>query len=175
MSHDAALTVTILAVIVIGVLVSLPQLFRSKSGLTNLIIGFFVSLLLALTALLGIAIYTNSPAIVFQSAGVFSWVFLIHIQNSLITYLLYAYDKGIAVHNGDKDDTGTSSNPNAKKRIPENILHLGELLGGWLGGGLARFILPHKTNWKRKFFFKLVNWLIILLHLGFWAWYFLLR
>ena len=172
MSQEVTLTYTILAVIFIGVLVSLPGLFKSKNGLTDLLSTFFTSLMLALTALMGLAIYTSSPAIVFKPLGVFSWVLLIHIQNSLIVIIFYAYDKRIAIFNGDKDDQGHSPNPNAKKRIPEKLLHLGELLGGWPGGLLARFTLRHKTNWKKKIAFKLGNWLILLLHLGFWVWYF---
>ena len=175
MSENIALTYAILAIIVIGVLASLPGLFKSKSGLTNLLINFFTSLMLALTILMGLAIYTASPAIALKSFGAFSWVYLIHIQNSLIVYIFYAYDKGIAILNGEKNDQGHSTNPNAKKRIPEGLLHLGELLGGWPGGMLARFTLRHKTNWKNKTAFKLGNWLIILLHLGFWVWYFFIR
>jgi uncharacterized membrane protein YsdA (DUF1294 family) len=175
MSQDVTLTYIILSIIVIGVLVSLPGLFKSKNGLTDLLITFFISLMLALTALMGLAIYMASPAIVFKSFGAFSWVFLIHLQNSLIVYILYAYDKGIAIFNGEKDDQGHSTKPNAKKRIPEKLLHLGELIGGWPGGWLARFTLRHKTNWKNKTAFKLGNWLIILLHLGFWTWYIFIR
>jgi uncharacterized membrane protein YsdA (DUF1294 family) len=172
MSQEVTLTYTVLAVIVLGVLVSLPGLFKSKNGLTDLLITFFTSLMLAITALMGLAIYTASPALVFKSFGAFSWVFLIHLQNSLIVYIFYAYDKGTAILNGEKNDQGQSTNPNAKKRIPEKLLHLGELLGGWPGGLLARFTLRHKTNWKNKAAFKLGNWLIIMLHLGFWVWYF---
>lgn len=46
-------------------------------------------------------------------------------------------------------------------RIPEWVLHLGELLGGWPAAYLAQRLLRHKSS---KFTYLLVFWLIVLLH-----------
>lgn len=108
-----------------------------------------------------LAIYFELPAVLFPGLGFASWVFLIYLIHSPVTFFLYAYDKGVA---------GTT-----KRRIPEAALHFSELLGGWPGGLLARPLLRHKTNWGNKTVFKLINWFIIFIHLGFWAWYFFFR
>ena len=52
------------------------------------------------------------------------------------TALLYGLDK-IAARNG-------------RRRIPENILHLLALLGGWPGAAVAQRLFHHKTG-KRAF------------------------
>jgi uncharacterized membrane protein YsdA (DUF1294 family) len=57
------------------------------------------------------------------------------ILNAL-TFLLYGIDKAAARRGGN--------------RIPENILHLLALLGGWPGAFLAQRLLRHKTG-KRRF------------------------
>lgn len=55
---------------------------------------------------------------------------------NVVTALLYGLDK-LAARNG-------------LQRIPENILHLLALLGGWPGALLAQWLLRHKTG-KRAF------------------------
>ena len=87
----------------------------------------------------------------------FLWIFLIYLISSIITFILYANDKTAA----GKD----------KRRVPEALLHFSEALGGWPGGMIARPVLRHKTNWQKKLAFKIINWLIIFAHLGFWVWY----
>lgn len=47
-------------------------------------------------------------------------------------------------------------------RTPEATLHLSELLGGWVGGLLARKLLRHKS---RKLPFRMLSWAIIAVHL----------
>ncbi len=47
------------------------------------------------------------------------------------------------------------------QRIPESLLHLGELLGGWPGGGLAQRLFRHKTS---KISYQAVFWMIVAAH-----------
>ena len=47
------------------------------------------------------------------------------------------------------------------RRIPEFVLHLLELLGGWYGGFYAQKKLYHKT---RKKTYKNIFWLIVIIH-----------
>ncbi len=63
---------------------------------------------------------------------------------SLITYAAYWHDKRRARANG--------------WRIPENTLHLLELLGGWPAAFLAQQILRHKTS---KQSYRTLYWLIV--------------
>lgn len=68
--------------------------------------------------------------------------------NSLLTILFYRADK--------------SSAQSGARRIPERILHLWELFGGWPGALIARNRFHHKN---RKISFLLLSYLMILLNL----------
>ncbi|GFE69875.1 DUF1294 domain-containing protein [Chroococcus sp. FPU101] len=70
---------------------------------------------------------------------------------SVITFALYANDKARAKQN--------------QWRIPENSLHLVELMGGWLGGYIAQRVIRHKN---KKISYQLVFWAIVVLHLALW-------
>jgi uncharacterized membrane protein YsdA (DUF1294 family)/cold shock CspA family protein len=73
---------------------------------------------------------------------------------SLLTFALYADDKSRA----KREDWRTS----------EQMLHLSELAGGWLGGFIAQRKLRHKSI---KSSYQIVFWAIVVLHLVFWlAW-----
>lgn len=84
------------------------------------------------------------------SAGLI-WALLAYAAASLISFGQYWHDKSRALHGG--------------RRIPENSLHLVELLGGWPGALLAQQIFRHKT---RKGSYQLLFWTIVAAHQAFW-------
>jgi uncharacterized membrane protein YsdA (DUF1294 family) len=68
---------------------------------------------------------------------------------SVVTFLVYAIDKHAA--------------RKGHWRVPENLLHLLSLAGGWPGALTAQRALRHKCS-KRSFQF--VFWLTVVLNLG---------
>lgn len=68
---------------------------------------------------------------------------------SCIAFVLHAIDKSRARQGA--------------ARIPENTLHLFELLGGWPGAWLAMTVFRHKT---RKRSYQLVFALVVALNVG---------
>ncbi len=66
---------------------------------------------------------------------------------SIVTFVLYGYDKNQARSGGI--------------RVPEAVLHIMALLGGFLGGWLGMFFFHHKT---RKPIFKVVLGISTTLH-----------
>jgi uncharacterized membrane protein YsdA (DUF1294 family) len=68
------------------------------------------------------------------------------------TFAAYLWDKQKAVTNG--------------YRVPEKVLHLLELFGGWPAALVAQRSFRHKI---RKVRYQLVFWAIVLLHLSFWT------
>ena len=82
------------------------------------------------------------------------WIAIAYGIASLITLVMYGWDKRRAIKGGS--------------RVPERTLHLGELLGGWPGALLAQKMFRHKTQ---KASFRRVFWLIVVLHVIAWgAW-----
>ena len=77
----------------------------------------------------------------------FYWIWLVAL--SIITFLLYGYDKGQAKLGG--------------LRVPEIVLHVLALLGGFPGGWLGRAMFHHKT---RKPVFTVVLIVSTVIHLG---------
>lgn len=75
---------------------------------------------------------------------------------SLLTFIAYGIDKQAA----GKD----------RRRIPENRLHLFEVLGGWPGALLAQQVFRHKT---RKVSYQVVFWLAVLVNIAGVAWFLL--
>ncbi len=71
------------------------------------------------------------------------------ITLSAITFFWYGFDKGQSKRSGS--------------RVPEIILHLLALAGGFIGGWLGRFFFHHKT---RKDSFTIILVLATILHLG---------
>lgn len=86
------------------------------------------------------------------------WLWLTYLVNSLITFIIYGYDKRAAAA--------------GKWRISEWAIHLMELIGGWPGGLIGQPIFKHKINWGKEFRFKVVSLMIRVVHLGYWLWYF---
>jgi len=84
------------------------------------------------------------------------WIAIIYAVASLVAFAVYAFDKGRARRDG--------------RRVPERVLHLLELLGGWPGAFAAQRLLRHKN---RKLSYQGVFWLIVALHAcawGAWLW-----
>jgi uncharacterized membrane protein YsdA (DUF1294 family) len=75
---------------------------------------------------------------------------------SIITFILYGYDKVQAKRNG--------------WRMPENYLHWLALSGGFAGGWLGRSVFRHKTR-KGIFLFVLIISTIIHLVLAGWLYF----
>jgi uncharacterized membrane protein YsdA (DUF1294 family) len=75
-------------------------------------------------------------------------VLIIYVVMSVIAFAAYAADKAQA---------GLG-----KGRVPERVLHLIELAGGWPGAMVAQRQFRHKT---RKARFQLIFWLIVVVHL----------
>jgi uncharacterized membrane protein YsdA (DUF1294 family) len=74
---------------------------------------------------------------------------------SLVTFVLYGWDKAKARANG--------------WRVPEAVLHLLALAGGFLGGWFGRSLFHHKTQ---KISFLLVLLIATILHLWLAYWLF---
>ena len=68
---------------------------------------------------------------------------------SLSSFVAYGWDKWRAIHGG--------------RRIPEQTLHVLALLGGWPGAWWAQRQFRHKTQ---KISFRIVFWLVVVLHCG---------
>lgn len=79
------------------------------------------------------------------------WPMPLYLVASVTTYLLYKHDKQRARDKG--------------WRVPERMLHLGELLGGWPGALIAQQRFRHKTV---KLSFRLVFFAIVALHQVLW-------
>ena len=99
---------------------------------------------------LALAVVWLLGAALFRWPGQWWWTFYLGLTAvvSPICLAMYAIDKQRA---GDQQD-----------RIPERMLHLLALMGGWPGAVLAQRLFRHKT---KKVAFRLVLWLIVALHL----------
>jgi uncharacterized membrane protein YsdA (DUF1294 family)/cold shock CspA family protein len=103
---------------------------------------------ITLLALLSLACLLGLPALAWYRRGSdFLWVGPYALVMALLGYGIYALDKRRAREHG--------------RRIPENLLHLTELCGGWPGAFLAQRRLRHKVS---KVGFQVQFWLIVLTH-----------
>jgi uncharacterized membrane protein YsdA (DUF1294 family) len=74
------------------------------------------------------------------------------ISASVVTFALFGIDKTLS----RTDQT----------RIPESVLHIFTLLGGFLGQILGRIVFNHKTNFKRHPSFTIVLVISILIQVA---------
>jgi uncharacterized membrane protein YsdA (DUF1294 family) len=79
--------------------------------------------------------------------------FVLYAGVSLITFIVYAFDKSAA--------------RKGKWRTPEIHLHLLSLIGGWPGALIAQHVLRHKTQ---KQSFRFFFWITVILNLGIFIW-----
>ena len=80
-------------------------------------------------------------------------LFGLYAAASLVTFMVYGFDKSAAVHD--------------RWRTSEGRLHLLALLGGWPGALLAQGLLRHKSS---KASFQLVFWITVGINCGLLAW-----
>jgi uncharacterized membrane protein YsdA (DUF1294 family) len=80
-------------------------------------------------------------------------IFYLYIVASLVTFIVYAFDKSAA--------------KNGRWRIPESQLHWLALLGGWPGAFIAQNTLRHKSI---KTAFKQVYWVTVILNIAAFCW-----
>ncbi len=82
-------------------------------------------------------------------------ILAIYLTVSLLTFIVYAFDKSAA-------KKGTW-------RTRETTLHLLALAGGWPGALMAQYALRHKS---KKQSFRLVFWITVFLNCGAFVWLF---
>ena len=78
---------------------------------------------------------------------------LVYLVGSILTFILYAYDKSKAKRGA--------------WRTPESTLHLFAFAGGWPGAAIAQQTLRHKSQKKE---FRFVFWLTVIANFGALAW-----
>ena len=76
----------------------------------------------------------------------------VYVLASALSFALMAWDKLRAVR--------------GRRRVPERVLHLVELAGGWPGAFVAMFAVNHK---RAKPSFWVLSVAIALLHVGLWV------
>ena len=82
------------------------------------------------------------------------WAIWAYVLVSLLTLVTYAWDKSRARGGG--------------RRVPESMLHILELLGGWPGAIVGSQLFRHKRVKGR---YTIVLWLIVAAHVAFWVWW----
>ncbi len=95
---------------------------------------------IVLTVVIGIALF-------YLTDWGFFWIWLFTL--SVVTFIAYGYDKAQAKVGG--------------LRIPEIVLHVLALVGGFMGGWIGRAIFRHKTQ---KVIFTIVLVISTLIYLG---------
>ena len=133
-------------------------LLRAKATPSRAKLLTAVALILSGVAIVGVLMTALSRSVgQAQADGRYLILILLtYLVTSVITFLLYGYDKRAA------QAKATDS------RIREQHLHLLELLGGWPGAFLGVRRHRHKTDWKDKRRFKLTTWAIAIAHITVW-------
>ncbi|MBK6324860.1 MAG: DUF1294 domain-containing protein [Chloroflexi bacterium] len=78
----------------------------------------------------------------------FTWV----LSLSVTTFILFGLDKSLAVAN--------------QKRVPEIVLHLFTLMGGFVGQAVGRAVFRHKISREKRVVFNVMLLLAVALHAG---------
>lgn len=126
---------------------NLRQLYRRNRTQWNFLIGGLI-LTLALTI----------TAVIYTEWSLYPiWLLAINV----ITFLFFAADKGSAKWGGNRS---------YNLRIPEIVLHLFNLLGGFAGGLMAMLALRHKSNLSKHPSFIIIILIAAVLH-GLFLWY----
>ncbi len=101
--------------------------------------------------LLGLVV-TAVLLIVLKFTTTWSFYLIWLLSLSVTTFMLFGLDKSLAVAN--------------QKRVPEIVLHLFTLLGGFLGQFFGRLVFRHKISSAKGLAFNGVLVISILLHAG---------
>jgi uncharacterized membrane protein YsdA (DUF1294 family) len=83
-----------------------------------------------------------------------SWPFHLTwlLSLSVTTFTLFGIDKGLSA--------------SGQKRVPEIVLHLFTILGGFLGQFFGRLVFRHKISKEKRLVFNIVLIVSVLLHAG---------
>jgi len=81
-----------------------------------------------------------------------SFYFIWVLSLSVTTFLLFGLDKSLAIAQ--------------QKRVPEIVLHLFTLLGGFIGQAAGRLVFRHKISREKRLVFNVVLLLAVALHAG---------
>ena len=117
--------------------------------LMNLVAWLF-ALWFATAAVLLVLVFTYPPV-------AFHWTTDVYLAATAVFSLLAFGGMGLDKYRASR----------GKRRIPELVLHVFELLGGWPGSLLGQRTFRHKT---RKLTYQGVFWGIVAVHLALLAW-----
>jgi uncharacterized membrane protein YsdA (DUF1294 family) len=90
-------------------------------------------------------------ALLFTTTWSFYWIWLIAIN--ITTFLMFGADKGLA-------------KTLKRLRIPQIVLHIYTLLGGFLGQILGRLVFRHKISKEKRGMFNVVLVVSVMLQAG---------
>jgi uncharacterized membrane protein YsdA (DUF1294 family)/cold shock CspA family protein len=118
----------------------LPEKTKRSNGFLSIAVAFCFLIIVGISVL---------------SARIPLHILALYMTASLLTFIMYAWDKSAA--------------KSGEWRTQESTLHLMSLAGGWPGALIAQQKLRHKT---KKQSFRLVFWVTVLLNCGAFAWLF---
>ena len=118
----------------------LPEKAKRSNGLLSIVVAVCFLIIVGISVL---------------SARIPLHILALYVAASLLTFIMYAWDKSAA--------------RSGEWRTQESTLHLMSLAGGWPGALIAQQKLRHKT---KKQSFRLVFWVTVLLNCGAFAWLF---